>query len=174
MLAYELQRWAEKHWPGFRDLHRDAEVMEDLGGPVGDEASREKFERYSRCWDVHGISRWAVVERESGRFLGYAGVMRRDDADHPLGVHHEIGWRLCRDWWRRGVATASARDALSLAWTTSDAWEILSYTAVDNIRSQRVMQRLGLRRDATRDFTARYPAGRWSGLVWVADRPAAK
>lgn len=172
MPVFELQCWSEKHWPGFRDMHRHAEVMADLGGPIGDEASRQKFERYRAGWDIHNISRWAVVKPEDGRFLGYAGVMRRVDADHPLGAHHEIGWRFCRDQWGTGLATASARKALALAWARSDASELLSYTAVDNTRSQGVMRRLGLRRDASRDFTAAYPAGRWSGLVWVADRPS--
>jgi hypothetical protein len=33
------------------------------------------------------------------------------------------------------------------------------------------MRRLGLKRETARDFTARYPKGDWTGLVWVADRP---
>lgn len=45
-----------------------------------------------------------------------------------------------------------------------------SYTAADNQRSQAVMRRLNLKRDPTRDFTARYPRGDWSGLVWVVER----
>lgn len=171
MPGFELQFWAEKHWPGFRDMHRDAEVMADLGGPTDDETSREKFERYRDGWNIHNISRWAIVKSEDCRFVGYAGVMRRVNVDHPLGAHHEIGWRFCRDQWGRGLATASARKALALAWANEDISELLSYTAADNQRSQGVMRRLGLRRDTSRDFTAIYPAGRWSGLVWVADRP---
>ncbi|MBB6503573.1 RimJ/RimL family protein N-acetyltransferase [Sphingomonas endophytica] len=103
MAAFELQHWSEKHWTGFRDMHRHPEVMADLGGPIGDDESRQKFDRYRAGWDIHNISRWAVVRPEDGRFLGYAGVMRRVDADHPLGAHHEIGWRFCRDQWGKGL-----------------------------------------------------------------------
>ncbi len=152
-------------------MQRDPDVMADIGGPFDESASREKFERYSDAWKVNGISRWAVVDQPSDQFFGYAGVMLRTDAEHPLGSHYEIGWRFCRDAWGRGLATESARKALDHAWSALNTTEIVSYTAAENIRSQNVMQRLGLRRDRSRDFTARYPKGDWTGLMWVADHP---
>ncbi|WP_159758825.1 GNAT family N-acetyltransferase [Sphingomonas sp. 8AM] len=170
-MTFNLQKWSEAHWQGFAAMQRDPDVMADLGGPFDESASRDKFERYSDAWKANGIPRWAVVDQPSGQFLGYAGVMLRADAEHPLGSHYEIGWRFCRNAWGRGVATESARQALGRAWSTIKPNEIVSYTAVDNIRSQNVMQRLGLRRDPDRDFTARYPKGDWTGLTWVADHP---
>ena len=82
-----------------------------------------------------------------------------------------MGWRFRRKAWGKGQASSSARKALAQAWTVVPAPEILPYTAADNQRSQAVMGRLGLRRDAARDFTAKYPQGDWTGMVWVADRP---
>ncbi|MCW6537627.1 GNAT family N-acetyltransferase [Sphingomonas lycopersici] len=172
MKMFELQRWAEEHWNSFAEMQSDPEVMADLGGPFTRDASREKFDRYRDAWKTDGVSRWAVVDY-AGAFLGYAGIMIRRDPDHPLGVHHEIGWRFRRDAWGKGLATQSARQALHHAWSVLDVPEIVSYTARDNLRSRNVMRRLGLRRDPHRDFTARYPRGDWTGLVWVAERPAA-
>ncbi len=171
-MAFELQRWAEAHWDSFAEMQSDPDVMADLGGPFDRVASREKFNRYRDAWNVSGISRWAVVDR-SGSFLGYAGVMSRGDPHHPLGPHHEIGWRFRRDAWGRGLATESALQALHHAWSVFQGAEIFSYTAPDNLRSQNVMRRLGLTRDVARDFTASYPRGDWTGLVWVAERPIA-
>jgi RimJ/RimL family protein N-acetyltransferase len=169
--AFELRRWMEEDRDDFADLHADPHVMADLGGPFERAASDDKFDRYRDAWTTNGISRW-VVSDTSGRFLGYAGVMRRDDPDHPLGSHYEIGWRFRRDAWGNGYATESAARALSHAWQVLDAAEITAYTAADNVRSRAVMTRLGLRRDETRDFTARYPKGDWTGLVWVVERPS--
>lgn len=169
-MTFELQRWSEAHWNGFATMHSDPVVMADLGGPFDECASREKFDRYRNAWDASGISRWAIVDH-SGAFLGYAGIMLRSDFDHPLGSHHEVGWRLCRSAWGNGIATASANQALAHAWSVLNVPEIVSYTAADNIRSQNVMSRLGLKRDVSRDFTARYARGDWTGLVWVAERP---
>ena len=169
-MTFKLQRWSEEHWNGFAEMQSDPDVMADLGGPFEERASREKFDRYRNAWEADGISRWAVVDR-SDSFLGYAGVMARRDPSHPLGSHHEIGWRFRRDAWGRGLAIESARRALHHAWSVLDVPEIVSYTAADNFRSQGVMHRLALKRDADRDFTARYPNGDWTGLVWVAERP---
>ena len=169
---FELRRWSEIYRDAFVEMQYDPEVMADLGGPFDRADSSVKFDRYLNAWNVHGISRWAVVDHAFG-FLGYAGVMKSGDPDHPLGSHYEIGWRFRRDAWGKGLATESARRALNHAWTVLKTDEIVSYTAPDNLRSQNVMRRLNLKRDGARDFTARYPRGDWTGLVWVAKRPIA-
>ena len=170
-MTIQLQRWSEELRDVFAALHSNPLVMADLGGPFDRAASDEKFDRYRDAWTINGISRWAVTDPTEG-FLGYAGVMRRADPAHPLGTHYEIGWRFRPDAWGRGYATESAHQALRHAWTILEVAEIVSYTAADNQRSQAVMGRLGLKRHRARDFTARYPRGDWSGLVWVAGRPA--
>ena len=168
--SFKLEKWAERHRNPFAEMHFDAVVMADLGGPFDRPASDEKFYRYQDAWKLNGISRWAIAD-PSGRFLGYVGVMKRSDPDHPLGPHYEIGWRLCSDAWGNGYATEGARQALGHAWSVIEADEIVCYTAADNLRCQNVIERLNLRRDAARDFTAKYPRGAWNGLLWVSDRP---
>ena len=92
---------------------------------------------------------------------------------HPLGPHYEIGWRLVRRAWGHGYATEAARAALDDTFTRVGLAEVIAYTAPDNSRSQGVMDRLQLRRDASRDFTADTDTIKgWRGLVWVARNPA--
>jgi RimJ/RimL family protein N-acetyltransferase len=169
--SLQLRHWSERHRGPFAAMHADPEVMLDLGGPIDRAASDAKFDRYREAWSKASISRWAV-ETPEGTFAGYVGVMARTEGDHPLGPHHEIGWRFRRETWGNGYATQGARLALGHAWTTLSVDLVLSYTAPTNLRSQRVMQRLGLRRDPFRVAAARPGAGTWTGLVWVADRPA--
>ena len=89
--------------------------------------------------------------------------------DHPIGMHHEIGWRLIRKAWGNGYATESARAALIDAFRRVKLLEVLAYTAPDNLRSQAVMKRLRLGRDASRDFTIYSDrVGTWQGMVWTA------
>jgi RimJ/RimL family protein N-acetyltransferase len=62
-----------------------------------------------------------------------------------------------------------ASAAFADAFTRGKLTEVLAYTAPDNLRSQAVIARLHMQRDASRDFTAAYPGkGEWHGLVWVA------
>jgi RimJ/RimL family protein N-acetyltransferase len=162
-----LRAWRDDDAAAFAQLHADADVMADLGGPFDRAAADAKLARYRAAYLQHGISRWAV-EDASGDFVGYAGVVPRPDPGHPLGSHHEIGWRFMRSAWGRGYATESARAALNDALERCGLKEVLSYTSPENLRSQAVMARLQLQRDAPRDFVADYGGGPWRGLVWVA------
>lgn len=152
-------------------MNADPDVMADLGGPISRTASDAKLRRFEGGFESGGVGRWLIEGSLDGgpaTFVGYAGVMPVDDS-HPLGSHHEIGWRLCRSAWGHGVASEAARAALDDAFGRLGLDEVLAYTAPDNVRSQAVMDRLGLRRDSTRDFTKRYDdVGEWHGLVWIA------
>jgi RimJ/RimL family protein N-acetyltransferase len=160
----------------FARMNADPEVMRDLGGPIGRDESDRKLDAFVDHFDRHGYSRWLIETVDEGAlqgtFLGYAGVVGRTDVSHPLGAHQDAGWRLARSAWGHGYACEAARAALADAFTRVGLAEIVAYTAPDNVRSQAVMQRLGLRREPSRDFTTSYPAfGSWTGLVWVATPP---
>lgn len=161
-----LHRWQGRHRDAFARMHADPEVMADLGGPIDRDASDAKLDRYEAAERAFGMSRWAV-EDLSGRFLGYAGIMRRPDGAHPLGDHTEIGWRFHREAWGHGYATESAKAALNHARCLLGLTDIIAYTSRENLRSQSVMTRLGMVRNAARDFTVKGPQGQpFSALVW--------
>ncbi|MDQ8730727.1 GNAT family N-acetyltransferase [Bradyrhizobium sp. LHD-71] len=165
-----LRSWRDADREAFAAMNADPQVMHDLGGPIGRTESDAKLDRYAAAFALHGVCRW-VIESRNGELLGYAGIMPRN-GDHPLGAHFDIGWRLVRAAWGQGYATEAAKAALDDAFGRVRLTEVVSYTAPDNLRSQRVMQRLGLQRDPSRDFTVDYEnVGKWRGLVWVA-RPA--
>ena len=164
----KLRCWRDRDRDAFAAMHADPEVMLDTKGPLDRQHSDAKLDRYAAAFDQYGFTRWAV-ESQSGDFLGYAGIMPSPPS-HPLGPHADIGWRLARSAWGHGYATEAAEAALHDAFTRCGLSEIFAYTAPDNLRSQAVMMRLGLRRDATRDFSVPNGLEVWHGLVWVARR----
>jgi RimJ/RimL family protein N-acetyltransferase len=162
-----LRIWEEEDRDHFATLNADPLVMKDLGGPLSRADSSAKLDRYLKAWRSNGYGRW-LVETISGNFLGYCGVMPVRE-DHPIGIHDEIGWRLIREAWGHGYATEAARAALIDVFRRVKLIEVLAYTDAQNIRSQAVMRRLGLRRDASRDFAIYSDRlGTWRGLVWTA------
>jgi RimJ/RimL family protein N-acetyltransferase len=164
-----LRPWRDSDGNAFAAMNADAEVMRDLGGPIDRAASDLKLVRFKKAFDRLGLTRWLIADRATGMFLGYAGLDHH--ADHPLGAHYDIGWRLTRGAWGRGIASEAARAALDDAFARLHLEEILAYTAPDNLRSQAVMARLGLERTPSRDFTIEAGKGPWRGLVWTAKRP---
>ncbi len=161
-----LRCWQEADRDAFAALHADPEVMWDAPDPLDRAGSDTKFERYAAAFGRHGFTRWALESRE-GVFLGYCGILPSRPA-HPLGPHADIGWRLVRSTWGNGYATEAAAAALQDAFSRCGLREVLAYTAADNLRSQAVMTRLGLRREPSRDYSEPCGPGLWHGLVWVA------
>ena len=160
-----LRPWHESDKSAFAALNADPEVAADLGGPLSRAASDAKLDRYCAIFERHGVSRLAIEDAHA--FVGYAGVMP-SRPDHPLGLHMEIGWRLVRSAWGKGYATEAARAVLEDAFARLGVREVLAYAAANNARSQAVMERLGMRRDPSRDFDTLYGDTPWHGLVWVA------
>ncbi|NKC00823.1 MAG: GNAT family N-acetyltransferase [Pseudomonadales bacterium] len=164
-----LREWRQSDADALAGMLDDAEVMHDWGGVLSREESDKKLFRYNQAIAEFGFGRW-LVERRTGEFLGYCGVMPGFPG-HPLGEHFEIGWRFVRNAWGHGYATEAARTAIDDVFRRVGLTEVLSYTTAENNRSRAVMGRLSLVRDASRDFVGGIdPQSRWQGLVWVASR----
>jgi ribosomal-protein-alanine N-acetyltransferase len=64
----------------------------------------------------------------------------------------EVGWRLARHAWGHGYATEAAHAALAYARDELRLDEVVSFTSTTNVRSQHVMERLGMTHDPADDF----------------------
>ncbi len=161
-----LRPFVESDLEDFAALHADPKAMQDYGAVMSNDQAAARLLPIVRAWREQGYGRFAVCMGPA--FVGYVGVMHRAEADHPLGPHDEIGWRLHGRHWGYGLATEAARAALIHAQTTCQRADILAYTAPDNLASQAVMARLGLIRAPERDFALPVPPyfERWRGLVW--------
>jgi len=162
-----LRPWRASDVEAFATMNADAEVMADLGGPIDRTASDAKLARFTKVFFENGFTRWVVERRSDGAFLGYTGIVPHL-GDHPLGPHHDIGWRLARAAWGNGIASEAAAAALTDAFTRVGLKEIFAYTAPDNLRSQAVMARLGLERSPSHNFTINEGKSDWRGIVWIA------
>ena len=70
----------------------------------------------------------------------------------PFTPSVEIGWRLGFDHWGKGYATEGAMAALKTGFEALNLNEIVSFTAVPNLRSQAVMQKIGMHHNLADDF----------------------
>jgi RimJ/RimL family protein N-acetyltransferase len=84
-------------------------------------------------------------------FIGFVGLSRPSFSAHFTPCV-EIGWRLSHEHWGHGYATEAARAAAWDGFERVGLREIVSFTAVANQRSRRVMQLLGMHRLEHEDF----------------------
>jgi ribosomal-protein-alanine N-acetyltransferase len=72
----------------------------------------------------------------------------------------EVGWRFAVEAWGHGYATEAARAAVAWGFDVLGLDQIASWTTVGNVKSQAVMQRIGMTHDPADDFDhPRLPAG---------------
>jgi ribosomal-protein-alanine N-acetyltransferase len=143
-----LRRWRYEDRAPFAALNADPKVMEHFVGPLDREQSDDFVDRIEAHFDAHGWGLWAVEVADTGAFIGFVGLWPPNWSPSLV----EVGWRLAKESWGHGYATEAARAALDDGFARLGFSEIVSFTAVDNLRSQRVMQKIGMRRDPADDF----------------------
>ena len=122
-------------------LGADSRVMDPLGGAMSREGTQEWLERLIAHWEMHRYGRF-LVSLDSA-FVGVVGLSRADvDAGMVSGV--DIAWRLAFDFWGHGYASEAADAAIRDGFERVGLQEIIGFTTPNNVRSRRIMDRLGM------------------------------
>lgn len=142
-----LRLWREADLEPFRAINADAEVMEHFPKTLDAEESDAVAGRIIACQQDHGFCFWALEDKQDDRFIGFTGLnVPRFDADFMPCV--EIGWRLAREHWGRGLATEAASASLGYGFDVLGLDEIVAFATPGNTPSIRVMEKLGMRYDS--------------------------
>lgn len=149
-----LRQWRASDVVPFAAINADPRVMEFFPELMRPPESRAVARRIRDLIAERGWGLWAVEVRGGARFIGFVGL-HVPAPELPCSPCVEIGWRLAPAHWGKGYATEAARGALEAGFARLGLDEIVSFTASLNLRSQAVMQRLGMRRDA---HTFEHPA----------------
>lgn len=140
-----LRDWREEDIIPFAGINKDEQVMEYFLKKLTDEESFDFYRRIRDEFEHCGYGLYAVESKAERRFLGYVGFHNINfDVDFAPGV--EIGWRLSADVWGKGYATEAAVACLEYGKSQLRLNEILSFTSLLNERSERVMQKIGMKK----------------------------
>ena len=153
-----LRRWHDDDLRPFAALNADPEVMEFFPATLAPVESAAMVERIEQGFETNGFGLWAL--EVDGRFAGFAGL-NRTTFDTPMGPHVEIGWRLARWAWGHGYATEAATEVLRDGFERVGLADVYSFTTTRNVRSQAVMERLGMQRRPDLDFDHPRTPGWW-------------
>jgi RimJ/RimL family protein N-acetyltransferase len=98
-----------------------------------------------------GFGFWTAEVNKTKDFIGFIGL-NVPGYTLPFLRCVEIGWRLAFDYWGNRYAQEGARAVLAFGFGKLHLEEIVSFTTVGNLRSRRVMERIGMTYDAKGDF----------------------
>jgi RimJ/RimL family protein N-acetyltransferase len=161
-----LRRFAADEAALLARLHVDPRVMRYAGGVKTEEQSREIFAELLAYYAANpGLGIWATIERATGACIGLHLI------NHIRGESDlQVGYLLYPEYWGKGYATEGAHAALRYAYGELGLTRVVAITDRENVESQRVLEKVGLRREGERALA--HPSYAASNpLAWfVSDR----
>ena len=144
-----LRQWKDSDEGPVGEMNADEEVMRFFPRMRTKDESIAFLAKARAMIEQDGWGLWAV--EADGDFAGFTGL-----AKPTLKAHFtpcvEIGWRFRREFWGRSIAYSAALAAEQFAFENLNVPELVSFTAAINVRSRRLMDRLGFVRNPNDDF----------------------
>jgi RimJ/RimL family protein N-acetyltransferase len=146
-----LRTWKESDRAAFARMNAAPRVMEFMPQVLSAEESHRLVERIEAHFREHGFTLFAAERKQTGEFIGFIGLaVPAFEASFTPCV--EIGWRLAAEHWGEGLATEGARAVVRHAFEAVGLESMVSFTVPANVRSRRVMEKLGMTHHPTDDF----------------------
>ncbi len=104
-------------------------------------ADLERLLRHDRShWKIHGFGPWSLVDRDTGGFVGRAGLAwTRVEGREEV----ELPWAIFPEYQRQGLASEAGVAAIEVA-ASIGLTKVVSLALVDNVASRGVMEKIGL------------------------------
>ena len=140
----KLTVFSQSHLSELVRLNADPEVMRYFPATLSSEESAALLQRIIEHQRINEYSLFALHLKESDAFVGWCGLMRV-----PFSAHFtpavEIGWRLNKIFWGKGLASEAAKSILRFGFLDLGLSKIVSFTAELNQPFIRVMQKIWMK-----------------------------
>ncbi len=146
-----LRPWRDDDLDAYAALCADPEVMRwhgARGDPLSRAESAEQMESFRERWETDGLGLWCAAAKDTDECIGFVGLAIPRFLPEILPCV-EIGWRLARASWGRGLATEGARQVVPFAFGPLGLDRIVSVTRPENRNSWNVMEKLGMKLERT-------------------------
>ncbi len=143
-----LREFLPEDAPFLYELNADPEVLKYTGDVrfENPEAAAHFISNYND-YALHGMGRWACIQKSSSAFLGWCGLKR-----HVKSNEVDVGFRLLKKQWGRGFATEAAQSCLHYGFGYLQVEEIIGRAQKDNVASIRVLEKLGMKFNGNFEF----------------------
>jgi len=146
-----LKTWKEQDLDSMSAINQDPLVCEFLLKIGNRAATKTLIRRFMNHYKKYGFTAYAVELKSNGEFIGFVGLLVTSFEAHFTPAV-EIAWRLDSKCWGKGYATEAAKAIIDFSFTTLKLEEVVSFTVENNIRSRRVMEKIGMHHNPHDDF----------------------
>lgn len=135
--------------------------VEEMGETTLSLDAFEQEVQFDACfaWNNLGISfgRPSLRLKDTKRRIGHCVLMPRLTSaielnavglvveTHSSGIEAEIGWAVSSNYRNQGYATEAGQRLLDYAFEALGLLRVLAFTEVDNVASQKVMRKIGMK-----------------------------
>ncbi|MGL2966753.1 GNAT family N-acetyltransferase [Flavobacterium sp. XGLA_31] len=120
----------------------------------------ENFLRNYKEYEKNGYGRWAVIDKSSGKFVGWCGLKYNTEIDET-----DIGFRFFEEYWNQGFATESAKACLHYGFEKLNLKTIVGRAMAENSASIKVLEKLGMKYEKEFRFDEQ------KGLIYTIKKP---
>ncbi len=126
------------------ELHADLEVHIFLGNKTITSKTEiiEIINFVRQQYIDYGVGRWAIIDKETNEFVGWTGLEFVTKETNHHKNYYDLGYRLIKRFWGRGIATESAFASLDYAFNKLNANEVYGMVDCKNEGSNKVLKKL--------------------------------
>ena len=139
-----LREFVMEDAPALQKILSDKDVMRfSIWGPLDLEATKVFLEKTAiGSYKTDGFGKWAVIHKDTNTLIGNCGLLDEDIGSNEIKT--ELGYRLAKKFWGKGLGTEAARAVRDYAFTILNLDEIVSCIDKENIPSIRVAEKNGM------------------------------
>jgi len=100
---------------------------------------------------TNGIGRWAIIDKNTKDFIGWTGLKYEQNLRKNFS-YYDLGYRLRKKYWGKGIASETAFVSLKYGFLTLKLNEICAAVHINNLASNSILQKIGLKFIETFDF----------------------
>lgn len=99
----------------------------------------------------NGIARWAVIEKQTGRCIGWSGLKYYRELLNNHINFYDLGYRFKAKHWGKGYATEAAKAIVAYGFNNLNISVIYATSHPENAESIKVLKKLGFTHTETFD-----------------------
>ena len=140
--GFTIREFSLKEEPAFVDLFTDSRITPYIPKRSVDEVKQLFKAIVNEYADGTGLNRWAILGRDDNQLIGFA--MLHHDTEPAKA---ELGYALHYEYWNKGLATVVSKVLVDYGFQEKHLKEIFAVTDHENVPSQRVLEKAGLKRN---------------------------